>query len=203
MGAGSVFGPPCLTSSRERPVAARGPSCGGSHPRERPRATCSQRGGHCCGDSHNSLVGIVAATGTTQAASEQPGSPLATPLTQEAACLTANILAKRETRSRDPRTAAQCIGIRVALTRGNTPLRRSAGATGSPSQPALWVQGASSDLPVSPCTHNTRHACEAGEGLATRDARTTLPNSSGFHLSASSPPDPRPASRDAFTTSLP
>ena len=61
------------------------------------------------------------------------------------------------TESRVP--SRDLFGIRVALYRGNTPLRRSAGATDSPIQPALWVQGVSSDLPVLPCTNCTRRAC--------------------------------------------
>ena len=153
MGAGRVFGPPCLTSSRERPDCSQGAILRHHTPRERLVSSQVAILRH-----HRLLAsGLLVARGPScgsRCLSAAKGILAASVVPHESSEFSGVLYPTQEPRTRDRYWHSRC------SNRGNTPLRRSAGATDSPIQPALWVQGVSSDLPALPVrtAHITRTA---------------------------------------------
>ena len=128
-------------------LAARGHSCGGSHVAS---GLFAARGPWPSGTNGSPQSGIFGAAAITLAASGQPmGAQTQHHLRRK------GLLAARA----DFRTETGCWHSRCSI-QSNTPLRRSAGATNPPTQPAFGCRERLKDLPVSPCTSATHHACE-------------------------------------------
>ena len=153
MGAGSVFGPPCLTSSRERPDCSQGAILRHHTPRERLVSSQVAILRH-----HRLLAsGLLVARGPScgsRCLSAAKGILAASVVPHERSEFSGVLYRTRKPRTREPATVP---GIRVALTEAT---RRSGVPLEQPTRHSTCLMGAGSVFgpPCLACTNRTHHA---------------------------------------------